>query len=604
MIESILAELSRSDFDFRQFANPEDSLAELFPEWVGYYRLKFAIAKVLQPRSILEVGVRFGYSAVTFLKASPNASYLGIDLDSNTFGGDVGALGWARHITAGYSAEFIVADSQKMERFPGGVYDLIHVDGQQDGTGTFHDLRRAVAQARWILLDGYFWTQQNFFNANDFLLKHKDVIQYALTIPGYAGEFLLRVSDEYAGRFSVGPLTDGVAKSGELTQFYDSHYYLNDCGGYREFRQSGAQRLQDSRLLSLLILTRMSAGGEALDLGCGRGEISYQLALSGRNVTAVDYSAAAIELAKSCFDQAQENARGRVDFILGDVGALHLEKQFGVALAGDLIEHLSPAELERLFSWVAAHLGDDGVFVIHTAPNVWRYRAGYRRRKAAVERLGGYLPAEPRTRYELLMHINEQSPARLRRSLGKVFAHVAVWVARPDDLAGSLTKKLTRSELIDAPDIYALASANPIDVAKAATLLENVPLAEGEHARFSLQVHEWPGRVAARAPLTLLACLTNHSDRLISSLGSSPIHISYHWAKSATGEVIVFEGVRSSLPSGLGPGETRDVVVSIEAPGDAGVFLLTITMVEEGCCWFEQKPGFAPATAPIEITGA
>src|SRR6202030_1076843 len=85
----------------------------------------------------------------------------------------------------------------QMKRFPDGIYDLIHVDGQQDGLGTFHDLRRAVSQGRWVLLDGYFWSRLNFFNANDFLLKFKEVISYAISIPGYAGELLIRVSNRY-----------------------------------------------------------------------------------------------------------------------------------------------------------------------------------------------------------------------------------------------------------------------------------------------------------------------------------------------------------------------------------------------------------------------
>ena len=66
MIESVLDEFFKTEFDFREFANPSDPLSSLFEEWIPYYRLKFCIAKALQPQSILEVGVRFGYSARTF----------------------------------------------------------------------------------------------------------------------------------------------------------------------------------------------------------------------------------------------------------------------------------------------------------------------------------------------------------------------------------------------------------------------------------------------------------------------------------------------------------------------------------------------------------
>src|ERR1039458_4621811 len=60
----------------------------------------------------------------------------------------------------GSKAEFLIADSQKMSSFPGGSYDLIHIDGQQDGKGTLHDLDLALGQGRYILVDGYFWTRE------------------------------------------------------------------------------------------------------------------------------------------------------------------------------------------------------------------------------------------------------------------------------------------------------------------------------------------------------------------------------------------------------------------------------------------------------------
>ena len=82
--------------------------------------------------------------------------YVGIDLDTSTFRGDAGALRWARQAMRQLPTEFIVADTQQMTRLPGEVYDLIHVDGQQDGDGTFHDLKLPLAQARHILVDGYF----------------------------------------------------------------------------------------------------------------------------------------------------------------------------------------------------------------------------------------------------------------------------------------------------------------------------------------------------------------------------------------------------------------------------------------------------------------
>jgi hypothetical protein len=76
--------------------------------------MKYAIAKIIRPISILEIGFRYGYSAITFLKASENATYLGIDNGSDTFGENKGAGSWAKQITKDYNAEFLLANSQSM----------------------------------------------------------------------------------------------------------------------------------------------------------------------------------------------------------------------------------------------------------------------------------------------------------------------------------------------------------------------------------------------------------------------------------------------------------------------------------------------------------
>ena len=53
-------------------------------------------------------------------------------------------------------------------------------------------------------------------------------------------------------------------------------------------------------------------------------------------------------------------------------------------------------------------------------------------------KLGAFLPIEPRSRYEKLMHINEQNPRLLLHQLKKHFKHVLLWFGAPEDPAGSL----------------------------------------------------------------------------------------------------------------------------------------------------------------------
>lgn len=92
MIDKIIECYKSSKYDFRKFAFENDPLNKYFDQWVDYYRMKWAIAKAVSANSILEIGVRYGYSAHAFLSALPDACYLGVDSDEARFGGEVGAV--------------------------------------------------------------------------------------------------------------------------------------------------------------------------------------------------------------------------------------------------------------------------------------------------------------------------------------------------------------------------------------------------------------------------------------------------------------------------------------------------------------------------------
>ena len=61
--------------------NPKDWL-KLNEEQYLYYESKYRIAADIKPASIVEIGVRYGYSAAAFLLACPQAKYMGFDVIS------------------------------------------------------------------------------------------------------------------------------------------------------------------------------------------------------------------------------------------------------------------------------------------------------------------------------------------------------------------------------------------------------------------------------------------------------------------------------------------------------------------------------------------
>ncbi len=591
MLDKILETSRQSQFDFRSFANPQDPLQHLFADWVPYYRMKWAIASVLQPQTILEIGVRYGYSARAFLEAVPSAKFVGIDLDSDQFGGVKGAIDWASGNLRNYDCELIVADSQAMDKFPGERYDLIHVDGQQDGDGSFRDLELALKQGRYVLVDGYHWTQTNYLAVNEFLWQNRDRLDWYAAIPGYAGELLLKVAE---APVVVGSNSDGLQST------YTQAYYTQDCGGFEAFLQHQGQRLEDPRLRAVAAIATIVPQGRVLDLGCGRGELAYFLANMGYEVTAIDYSEAAIELAQSVFAAAPEEIQQQVTFCCESVVTATLAaNHYDLAIASDLIEHLCPQEVEQLYANVQQWLKPTGLFILHTFPNLWHYRYDYARRRRAAAKLGAWLHLDPRTRYERLMHINEQSPRVMKRQLSQVFQHVSLWFGDVGQPGGSLVQPYSRRELAAAPSLYAIASATALPTKPLQARLWMQPV-RFWWRKLNLSLLKTPTTVSPNQTFEIQVQLTNHSRHTLSAYGPHPINFSYRWLDPNSRQSIVPEGQRTALfpplpghpirqtPDKLGYATMR-FLVRVQAPNQSGRALLRITLVQEGVQWLDRR---------------
>lgn len=591
VIEKILSEYRSNTFDFREYAYLSDELAYLFDEWVPYYRMKYAICKVLCPSSILEIGIRYGYSAITFLKAAPNATYVGIDNNTNTYGGSSGAIHWARKITGGFDATFIIADSQKMTSFPRNQYDLIHIDGQQDGDGTFHDLELALPKARWILVDGYFWSGENMLSATHFLKKYSRFVEYAAVIPGYAGDLLIKTNDS-AKSFGTQERSS-LSLEGE----YDYDYFQNDCGGYASFKRTKGRVLEDPRLIAAYLLTAPSEGKRILDLGCGRGELSFALAQSGADVTGIDYSHAAIDIAHGTYDDAK--VRGRLTFVCADALIFSFEGEYDAIIATDFVEHVEQEAFNRILKNCAAHLKSGGRLILHTAPNRHYYDAYYPLLRRKSREAGCYLPANPRTYYEDLMHINEQTPEELESLLNRHFDHVRVWVAPDDGTVGSLAGGYTSEETNMSRSIFAVASSQPISAEELTSTLSQNPLDKSALC-VEMELLHFPGEMEVNRRYTLQVRLHNRGDEYLKSLLPYPVHISYHWLDE-NGKIVVFDGIRTPLMPPLPPMGVRDVSVEILAPQDEGTYTLQVTLVQEFQFWFEDLSPNVPISVDCTI---
>lgn len=121
---------------------------------LGYACFKYAVANIIQPRTITEIGVGAGTGARAFMAACPTAHYTGIDNKSKDVSGGWGFIDYTldslrKH---GYHVDFIEADSMQLTSAPSA--DLFHVDGDHPYEVAYNDTRLALLSgSEWILID-------------------------------------------------------------------------------------------------------------------------------------------------------------------------------------------------------------------------------------------------------------------------------------------------------------------------------------------------------------------------------------------------------------------------------------------------------------------
>lgn len=81
--------------------------------------------------------------------------------------------------------------------------------------------------------------------------------------------------------------------------------------------------------------------------------------------------------------------------------------------------------------------------------------------------------------------------------------------------------------------------------------------------------------------------------------GLRGISISYHWY-TLEGSCIIWDGIRTPLPSPVSPGKAIEIDVQVKVPEEAGTYQLVIDLVQEGITWFSWN-GSDPLDLTVEV---
>jgi len=144
-------------YDHRPYLDPFDEAfsAKNTDDYRRRYAcFKYAVAKVLRPRTIVEIGVGSGVSALAFLHARPLLRYIGLDIGewSARLGKPFLETVRAKLSALQFDFEILEGDSQLIDTMP--ECDLVHIDGNHTSEAVYHDMLSAWnSGAKWILCD-------------------------------------------------------------------------------------------------------------------------------------------------------------------------------------------------------------------------------------------------------------------------------------------------------------------------------------------------------------------------------------------------------------------------------------------------------------------
>jgi SAM-dependent methyltransferase len=387
----------------------------------------------------------------------------------------------------------------------------------------------------------------------------------------------------------------------------------------------------------------MPASGRVLDLGCGPGEITCELARRHPAVSflGIDHSAQAIERART---NVARLGLANIEFRSGDAEQLVSNERFGLVMMFDAFHHLE--QPDHVLAWMRAKTTRCLLIEPAGTPSGRWARdldldwllldlANVRERLEAIAGRAVAIEADDQP-----TNVATDAPKRGEGAVERRYAvddfarFFAGWTlnitgtvagfdrypARPHArgplrrVAGEAVYEFVRvtEDLLvtsgrdGAAKHWVIAATSETDLVPhripASIAVPQDTVSTGTSGSCDVSYADYEGPVTVRSDSQFrptVVVVNNGWDRWRSD-GVHPVHVSYHWLDAKGAEVVDFNGARSQLPRELGPGDRCRVQMIVDAPPKPGRYVLAIDLVREGVTWFSET-GAPWKTVPVTV---
>lgn len=231
------------------------------------------------------------------------------------------------------------------------------------------------------------------------------------------------------------------------SSLYDEDYYKEKCRGFEQF-DKGEIHPAIKYALDLI----QEKPGVVLDLGCGRGDLVYAAAMAGHQVYGIDYSEAAIGIAKKRLEICSPEIQKRVTLAAMDAKNLQFpDNTFDYIFALDIVEHLHQWELVIAYQNLFRVLKHDGKLIVHTSPNKTAMIPAY----TAMKLFGMNWGSQE-------YHVNEQTYQSLKKDLEQQHFSFKIWILKDRHFWTNCIKHRNSSIFNFFAKIYDFLLDNPV----------------------------------------------------------------------------------------------------------------------------------------------